>query len=159
MEKNTDSTSGKNEKRKIVDPKTEPKIDSQDKSKKKRKKSQDVDSITKVELMTTDYKIALWESLVREVMFKVDCTVIFKCKTTEGINIVTFDHQDGCKFVSIDRFTIPVDLLFLLRLVKIILRNMDVEIIMLTPRRIHHVALPEPESQDDGHRFFYNMPK
>lgn len=108
---------------------------------------------------TTSQQVALWEGLIREVLFKVPCTTIFQCHTSTGEYILTFDHQkDQNTFITMNGFTLPSDLWLVLHLVKTIIHHFSFKSVIMTGRKVNHPGLPTPQAEDGDSRFYYHFP-
>lgn len=104
---------------------------------------------------TVTKRQALWQTMVREIMFVTPCTVVWKCQTSLGNEVITFDHVDRVKLLTIGKLQIPADFLLVLSVLQSLVSNVDFQAVIMSLRPLKHPVLPEAEH--DGHHYYYQF--
>jgi len=103
------------------------------------------------------YQEALWNSVIREILFQCPCTAVWQCVTTQGRELVTFDHLDKHKILTIGKLQLPVDLLTMMQLIKSLITHVEYAAVIMSRTKILHAGLPEPEHV--AHKYYYHFGK
>lgn len=99
----------------------------------------------------------LWNSIIREILFQVPCTCVWKCDA-EGENeseIVTFDHLEGQRLLTVGKLMMPADMFTVMSFVQNLIAHVRYSAVIMSSKKLIHPALPPPDKA--GSQFFYHI--
>ena len=103
----------------------------------------------------TQFNIAKWDCLLREIAFRYDCSIIFQCVDQQ--EVICFDNDNNQHTVTIGRLRMPTTLLFMLELIRGLVNNIVFKSVITTGKLIKHDLLPVGVCDSNGKSWFYEF--